>query len=259
MKRLLVLSFVLMTLISALPAQNPEPYGWYAGDMHVHRSCGSSPEPVSNIYDKMSDQNLATLSLLADMGNGEVQDPATDLPLVNQQDASVSTPGRIVHWDAEWHWDATYTQYPHQALGGHIVALGLKEAHQIWQEYTYPIFDWAHRQNAVAGFAHMQYLDSGFPTGLTCCTPFEYPVEVALASADFVSEDVNGGDTAIQAYYRLLNSGFRPGFAAGTDYPCNDGSTIGAPLTYVRIAGTEMTYRAWIDGISNGRTVVSLD
>jgi hypothetical protein len=73
----------------------------------------------------MGPQNLAAISLLADSGNGEVQNPTTDLPLVNGSDASVSTPGRIVHWDTEWHWDATYTQYPHQALGGHIVNLGL--------------------------------------------------------------------------------------------------------------------------------------
>ena len=49
-----------------------------------------------------------------------------------------------------------YNQYPHQALGGHVVALGLTEAHQIWEEYTYPIFNWAHQQNAIAGFAHME-------------------------------------------------------------------------------------------------------
>jgi hypothetical protein len=84
----------------------------------------------------------------------------------------------------------------------------------------------------------------------------EYPVEVALGAADFVSEDVGGSDDAIAAYYRLLNSGFRPGFAAGTDYPCNDGS-IGNPLTYVRVEGGNMTYRNWVEGISNGRTVVS--
>ena len=85
------------------------------------------PVSVSSIYNTMVSQDLSVVSLLADMGNGEVQNPATDLPLVNGQDDSVSTAGRIVHWDAEWHWDATYTQYPHQALGGHIVALGLDE------------------------------------------------------------------------------------------------------------------------------------
>ena len=104
------------------------PAGWYAGDMHVHRSCGGSPESVSSLYNKMADNNLATISLLADMGNGEVQNPATDLPRVNGLDDPISTSGRTVHWDAEWHWDPTYTQYPHQALGGHVVALGLTEA-----------------------------------------------------------------------------------------------------------------------------------
>ena len=189
------------------------------------------------------------------MGNGEVQDPVTDLPLVNGQDDPVSTSGRIVHWDAEWHWDATYTQYPHQALGGHILALGLTEAHQIWDEYTFPIIDWAHQQGGIAGFAHMQYLDDGIPQDLDCCKPIEYPVEVALGTADFIEEDVRGSDSFIHAYYRLLNSGFRPGFAAGSDFPCD--ANVGALLTYVQVPGGELTYRGWVDGIAQGRTVIS--
>ena len=257
MKRLVIVFAIVCAAFCAVQAQNPEPTGWYAGDMHVHRSCGGSPVSESSIYDKMSQQSLSTLSLLSDMGNGEVQDPVTDLPLVNGKDDPLSTAGKIMHWDAEWHWDATYTQYPHQALGGHIVSLGLKHAEQIWDESTDTILQWAHVQDAVAGFVHMQYLGTGIPTTLDCCTPFEYPVEVALGAADFISEDVNGGDSAIQAYYRLLNSGFRPGLAAGTDYPCNDGTTIGSPLTYVRIPSGQMTYRNWIDGIAAGRTVVS--
>jgi len=173
---------------------------------------------------------------------------------VNGQDASVSTSGHIVHWDAEWHWDATYTNYAHQALGGHIVALGLTEAHQIWAEYTYPIFQWAHAQGAIAGFAHLQYLDNNIPQDLNCCIPIEYPVEVALGSCDFISEDVAGGDSAMQAYYRLLNCGFRPGFAGGSDHPCD--ASIGSVVTYVQ-PQSALTYAAWIKGIANGRTVVS--
>jgi hypothetical protein len=250
---------------SAFSQTNPEPAGWYAGDMHVHRSCGSSPEAVSSMFTRMNAQNLSSLSLLADMGNGEVQNPATDLPFVNGQNDPISTSSRILHWDAEWHWDATYSQYAHQALGGHLVGLGLTSAQQLWRESTYQTLDWLHQQNGVAGFAHMQYLDNGgLPSSLTCCTPIEYPVEVGLGDADFISEDVdhvNSGagmhpENFIQAYYRLLNSGFRPGFAAGTDYPCNDG-TVGSPLTYVQVAGGQMSYRNWIDGISKGKTVVS--
>lgn len=253
------------TTSAAIPATGPEPAGWFSGDIHVHRSCGGSPEPLSSIYNLMAPQNLAVISLLADSGNGEVQNPTTDLPLVNGQDASVSTPGRIVHWDTEWHWDATYTQYAHQALGGHILSLGLTQAQQIWQEYTYLILNSARQQGAIAGFAHMQYLDGSIPQSLTCCTPIEYPVEVALGAADFISEDVddNGSpfsmnpESFIDAYYKLLNTGFRPGFAAGTDYPCNGSRDLGSLLTYVQVAGGQLTYRNWIDGIARGRTVIS--
>lgn len=238
-------------------AVNPEPAGWFAGDMHVHRSCGGSPVTVQSIYNGMAANDLSVVSLLADMGNGEVQNASQDLPKVNGQDDPVSTPGRIVHWDAEWHWDATYSQYTHQALGGHILALGLSEAHQIWQESTAPIFAWAKGQNGIAGFAHMQYLPGDFPSSLNCCLPMEYPVETGLNSADFISEDVDGNDTAIDAYYKLLNSGFQPGLAAGTDYPCNGGEPLGTLLTYVNIPSGQLTYRSWVDGIANGNTVIS--
>ena len=152
---------VVLSYEGQVPA-GPEPAGWYAGDLHVHRSCGGAPIDLSTMYGNMGAQNLSVISLLADMGNGEVQNPVTDLPLVNGQDDPVSTAGRIVHWDAEWHWDATYTQYPHQALGGHILALGLTKANQIWDEYTFPIIDWAHQQerhrrlcaHAVSGRRH---------------------------------------------------------------------------------------------------------
>jgi hypothetical protein len=233
---------------------NPEPAGWFAGDIHVHRSCGGSPETVASIYNTMLSSNLNVISLLADCGNGEVQDPTTDLPLVNGSDASISTTNRLLHWDTEWHWDATYTQYPHQALGGHIVALGLSSAAQIWDEMTSTIFNWAHQRGGIAGFAHFQYLDDGIPSSLSCCTPIEYPVEVALGTCDFISEDVNGSDYFIHAYYRLLNCGFRPGFAAGSDHPCS--ANVGAMLTYSQVAGGVFTYRNWLQGIATGRTVV---
>jgi hypothetical protein len=53
-----------------------------------------------------------------------------------------------------------------------------------------------------------------------------------------------------------LNCGFRPGLAAGTDYPCNDNEPLGTLLTYVNVKD-KLTYRQWIEGIKSGRTVVS--
>ena len=47
--------------------------------MHVRLSRGGAPEPVADIYRKMIPQDLAVVSLLADMGNGEVQNADEDL------------------------------------------------------------------------------------------------------------------------------------------------------------------------------------
>jgi hypothetical protein len=103
----------------------------------------------------------------------------------------------------------------------------------------------------------MQYLPDGIPEELSCCLPLEYPVETALGTIDFLMEDVDGSESAMLAYYRLLNCGFRPGLAAGTDFPCNFRKPIGSLLTYVSLPQGRLDYRGWIEGIARGRTVVS--
>ncbi len=236
----------------------PEPEGWFTGDIHVHRSCnGSAAIPSTELSQRMEANDLSVISVLADMGNSEAPDRVEDLGYVNGKDASISTPGRIIHYDAEWHWDADEVQKPHQALGGHLVLLGLVEAHKIWEESAWKILEWSKKRNAICGFAHMQYLSDQIPMKLNCCIPIDYPVEAALKTLDFVSEDCNGSDFALNAYYKLLNCGFRTGLAAGTDYPCNGGDDFGTLLTYVCIRDGELTYRKWIEGIKNGNTVIS--
>lgn len=107
------------------------------------------------------------------------------------------------------------------------------------------------------GFCHMQYLNDSIQNKLTCCIPIDYPVEAALGTIDFLAEDVWLNDAAINAYYRLLNCGFRLGWAAGTDFPCNDSRPFGSLLTYVQVKDQPITYKKWIEGIKNGRTVVT--
>ena len=236
----------------------PEPAGWYAGDMHVHRNCGGDHVvPDEFLKSMMEEHNLAVISMMADMGNAEVKYAGLDLPKVNGKDAPESEPGRIIRWDAEWHWDATYGQFDHQALGGHLILLGLNNVQQIWDESPYKILEWGKQQNAVQGFAHMQYLNDEIQSKLNCCIPIDYPVEAALKTIDFISEDVNGSDPAIHAYYKLLNCGFRLGLAGGTDFPCNNNEPLGTVLTYVQVKNQPLTYEKWIQGIKNGRTVVA--
>jgi hypothetical protein len=209
------------------------------------------------LFAAMSTNRLAVVSLLADMGNGEVRDAARDLPKITGRDLPLSTPHQILHWDAEWHFDPEGVTFEQKAIGGHLILLGLKHGERTFSEYTYPVIERAKQQKAVVGYAHMQYLKNDIPRELDCCAPLEYPVETALGTIDFLSEDVHGGESAIQAYYRLLNSGFRPGLAAATDFPCNFHEPVGTQLTYVRTADGKLSYRGWIDGIAAGRTVIS--
>jgi hypothetical protein len=251
-------------------AERPEPPDWFAGDAHFHRSIGCGRADAKEmltpqeIFQGMMANNLAVVSVLADMGNGEGKYQEKDLPLINGRDDPVSTPDHIMHWDAEWHFDPEGVTFEQKAIGGHLIVLGLNSGKAFFSEYTYPVFAWAKQQGGIAGFAHMQYLPYGFypppdgiPQSLDCCAPLEYPVETALGSSSFLMEDVHGSDSAIQAYYRILNTGFRPGLAAGTDYPCNYLEPYGTLLTYVRIPDGKLTYDKWVDGIARGRTEVS--
>lgn len=237
----------------------PEPPDWYAGDIHIHRNCGDLTSIISEteLTAMMEPNDLAVISVLADMGNGEVKDSRSDLPKVNGADAGYSKPGRIVHWDAEWHFDPAGVTFENKALGGHIILLGLNEAHQIWDESPYKILEWGKSQDAIMGFCHLQYLNDTIQNDLTCCIPVDYPVEAALGTIDFLSEDVWLNDASINAYYRLLNCGFRLGWAAGTDFPCNESRPFGSLLTYVQVKDLPFTYRKWIEGIKNGRTVIT--
>jgi hypothetical protein len=247
----------------------PEPSGWYAGDMHVHRDCGGPVEgilPESKFIEMMEVNDLAVISVLADMGDAEVKPSKIDLPKVNGQDYPLSIPGRTIHYDAEWHWDPYGTTFEHKALGGHLVLLGLTEAQQIWDESPYKILEYGRKQNGIVGFCHTEYLNDTIQNELNCCIPIEYPVEAALGTTDFFSEDVYGSisqnsgsynaDATINAYYKLLNCGIRLGLCAGTDFPCNANEPLGTLLTYVNVKGP-FTYRKWVEGIRDGKTVVA--
>ncbi|MBN1479666.1 CehA/McbA family metallohydrolase [candidate division KSB1 bacterium] len=257
------------TLAEKTTRHRPEPSGWYAGDMHIHRDCGGSPEdilPEDKFIEMMKVNDLAVISVLADMGNGEVKPSEIDLKKVNGQDFPLSVPGRTIHYDAEWHWDPFGVTFEHKALGGHIVLLGLTEAHQIWEESPYKILEYGRKQNGIVGFCHTEYLNDTIQNDLNCCIPIDYPVEAALRTIDFISEDVYGSisdnyghynaDATINAYYKMLNCGIRLGLCAGTDYPCNNREPFGTLLTYVAVE-EPFTYRKWVEGIRDGRTVVS--
>ena len=243
----------------------PEPSDWFAGDAHVYRGIGCSRSDEKEmlspqaLLEMMKPNNLAVVAVLADAGNGEMKYAEKDIPLITGKDNPESKPGRILHWDAEWHFDPSGVTFEQKMIGGHVIILGLQHGDSFFSEYTYPVLKWARDQGATVGFAHLQYLPEGIPKVLDCCAPLEMPVETALGNVSFLMEDVHGSETAIQAYYRILNCGFRPGLAAGTDYSCNFLEPLGTLLTYVHVPDRKLTYEKWVKGIAGGRTVVSRD
>ena len=66
------------------------------------------------------------------------------------RDNPVSTSNQIVHWDAEWHYDPEGVTFERKVIGGHLVLLGLKQGGKPFAQYTYPIFEWARNQGAMA-------------------------------------------------------------------------------------------------------------
>jgi len=95
------------------------------------------------VLDGMMANNLAVVSVLADIGNGEGKHQDKDIPFINRQDNRVSTPDHLVHWDAEWHFDPEGVTFEDKAIGGHLIVLGLNSGKAFFSEYTYPVFAWA--------------------------------------------------------------------------------------------------------------------
>ena len=124
----------------APPAQSsdPEPPGWFAGDLHVHCDCGIAggltvtPEQV---FAAINTNRLAVVSLLADMGNGEVRDAARDLPKI-RADLPLSTP---LH-SALGCRMALIAQraFEQKAIGGHLILLGLQHGKRSFRNTLIP-------------------------------------------------------------------------------------------------------------------------
>ena len=256
--------------VFAQASARPEPPDWYAGDAHVHRGIGCGREhekemlTAAQLLEMMKPNNLAVISVLSDIGNGELKYVEKDLPLMTGKDNPVSTPDRILHWDAEWHYDPDGVTFARKVIGGHLILLGLKQGGQPFAHYTYPILDWAKKNGALVASPICSICRLPFTLLLTasshsldCCSPLEFPVETALGTSSFLMEDVHGSDSALEAYYKILNTGFRPGLVASTDYSCNYLEPLGTLLTYVQVPDGKLTYDKWVDGIAKGRTVVS--
>lgn len=267
---------------------DPAKWGWYSGDPHIHAGgCmhyqvpteGVSPETMIR---HVRGEGLAIGDVLSwgpswyyqkQFFSGQAQSPPAALEHPDLQRANNSTlQPRATDKDAEstLRYDVEVSGFP-SSHAGHVMLLRLREQDypgtqriEDWPSWNLPILRWAQAQGAVTGYAHCGF---GMVVASDELPNYEIPpmngigtqeaiIDVTHGQVDFLA----GCDTTpvaeLNAWYHMLNCGFRLAFIGETDYPCLSGERVGMGRSYVRLDerpfGNE-GYEAWVRNLQQGR------
>ena len=204
---------------------------------------------------------------------GHAESPAATLEHPELQAANhTNLQSRATPEDAEstLRYDVEVSGFP-SSHAGHLVLLHLRDQDypgtkliEDWPSWNLPILKWAREQGAVAGYAHC---GSGMTVDSTDLPNYEIPpmdgvgtqeaiVDVTHGLVDFLSGCDTGPLAELNAWYHMLNCGFRLAMIGETDFPCISGERVGVGRSYVRLdrrpIGDE-GYEAWIQNLREGR------
>jgi hypothetical protein len=241
---------------------------WLSADVHVHMNYGGTyrDTPERLVRQAAAEDLDVVFDLVV---NKEQRIP--DIGYFSAAPDKASTDSVLLVHGQEYH-----TSY-----WGHLGLLGLADHYLIpgYSAYAntaaaslYPtnaaVADLAHAQNALVGYVH-PFDDMPDPSAREGLTD-ELPVDVALGKVDYY--EVLGFSehrTSAAVWYRLLNCGFRPTAAAGTDAMANFASMrgpVGMNRVYVLAdpasagnAHTDTLARRerWLAGLRAGRTLAT--
>ena len=235
------------------------PDGWFSGDVHLHspqpQCCCGVGDPERALLASPDDLNVLSMLIWCSRIGYEFD---RDHRFLGRQDHPVSTPTQIVHLDLE------VSHCGNADRLGHMNYLYLEDIYFPEADYQGPIQEWAHAQGAVVGADHSQWFAPSFDefTPHRSAAQYEAPVGVALGRVDFISYQPTPNDpdvfrTWTHLWYRLLDSGFRPGLAATSDSGCIP-NRLGTVRTYARLEG-ELTYEKFVRAIAAGRVTIVED
>ena len=235
---------------------------WQSADVHVHMNYGGTYRntPERLVRQAAAEDLDVVFNLVV---NKEQRIP--DISYFSPAPDNASTSTVLLSHGQEFH-----TSY-----WGHLGLLGLND-HFLIPDYVgydntaaaslYPtngaIADLAHAQGALVGYVH-PFDDFPDPEATTPLTN-ALPTDVALGKVDYY--EVMGFSehrTSAAVWYRLLNCGFRPAAAAGTDAMANFASLRG-PVGMNRVyalaepADSLPTRTSnWLAALRAGRTMVT--
>jgi TolB protein len=241
---------------------------WLSADVHVHMNYGGTYRDTPERLVRQADAE--DLDVVFDLVvNKEQRIP--DIGYFSPTPDAASTRAVLLSHGQEYH----------TSFWGHLGLLGLNDHYLIPGYSAYPntaaaslyptnaaIADLAHAQGALVGYVH-PFDDMPDPQAPGTLTD-ELPVDVALGKVDYY-EVVGFSEhrTSAAIWYRLLNCGFRPTAAAGTDAMANFASMrgpVGMNRVYVLTASagtvsppTEDAERRdrWLAGLRAGRTLAT--
>jgi hypothetical protein len=172
--------------------------------------------------------------------------------------------------ESQLRYDVEVSGFP-SSLNGHMVLLRLKEQDypgtkliEDWPSWNLPILKWVRAQGGFGGYAHC---GAGMVVDSTELPNYEIPpfdsigtneaiVDVTHGYADFISGCDTPAVAELNAWYHMLNCGFRLALVGETDYPCITGERPGRGRSYVQLEQRPVDdagYDAWVHNLMKGR------
>ncbi len=267
---------------------DPSKWGLYSGDTHIHAGgCAHYQVPTEGVSPEtmirqVRGEGLSIGDVLTwgpswyyqkQFFTGHANSPQAALEHPELQVANNVTlepKGTTEDGDSAIRYDVEVSGFP-SSHAGHLVLLRLRQQDypgtkliEDWPSWNLPILKWVKQQGAVGGYAHCGI---GMQVDSTELPNFEIPpmdgigtqeaiIDVTHGVVDFLSGCDTNPVAELNAWYHMLNCGFRLAMIGETDYPCITGDRLGVGRSYVWLerspAGDE-GYEAWIRGLAAGR------
>jgi hypothetical protein len=270
---------------------DPSKWGWYPGDVHIHAAgCSHFMQPTSGVNPETMIRHVRGEALV--VGQVLTWGPAWDYQKQFFSGRAISPAASLEHPELQTsnnvRWKPQPTQKDGQSLlrydievsgfpssvCGHLILLRLQQQEfpgsalpEDWPSWNLPILQWALKQGAVVGYAHcglgMGVSDDTLPNYLV--PPFdnvgtnEAIVDVTHGALHFIAGCELNPSFELNAWYHMLNCGFRVVFAGETDYPCIYDERPGVGRSYVRLEKQPLDdagYEEWVSSFREGRLYV---
>jgi len=254
---------------------DPAAQGWWSGDHHIHAAgCSHYSKPTEGVL--APDMMRHCLGEDLKIGCNLTWGPCFDYQkqFFTGKDDPVSVYPYLLHYDVEVSGFGSHKS-------GHLCLLRLTQqipeggdSNKHWPTLCLNTLRWAKKQGAVVGPAHSGWglAVEGRELPNYQVPPFdgiganEYIVDVThmvegpnktrVPAVDFLSAVDTPYTWELNIWYHTLNCGFRTRLSGETDFPCIYGERVGLGRSYVKLDG-QLNYKAWCEGVRQGRTYVS--